>query len=32
MSQLSQVIERLKGESRASFAGRTIRKKPQEAL
>ena len=32
IGQLSQVIERLVGENRAPFAGRTLRKKPQEAL
>jgi hypothetical protein len=32
MNQLSQVIERLMGEDRASFVGRALRKKPQEAL
>lgn len=32
VGQLSQVIERLLGENRAPFAGRVLRKKPQEAL
>jgi hypothetical protein len=32
MGQLLQVIERLKGEDRAPFAGRALRKKPQAAL
>jgi hypothetical protein len=32
MGQLSQLIERLKGEDRAPFAGRALRQKSQEAL
>jgi len=32
IGQLSQVIERLLGEDRAPFAGRSLRKKPQEVL
>jgi len=32
MGQLSQVIERLKGEDRAPFAGRALRKTSQKAL
>jgi hypothetical protein len=32
MGPLSQVIERLTGEDRIPFAGRALRKKPQEAL